>query len=87
MRFVAFYRPQYSHVMALTATATITLRTSVMKTLSMWQAAIVVVSPDKCNIKYSLSLFSTVDESFRPIIFKLLEESANGSHDYILSKI
>lgn len=60
--------------MALTATATVALRTSVMKTLSMRQAAVVAVSPDKCNIKYSVSPFSTVEESFSPIISKLLEE-------------
>ena len=52
--------PPGVHVMALTATATVTLRMFVMRILSMRRASVVAVSPDKSNIKYSVLPFTTI---------------------------
>ena len=50
--------------MALTATASRSLQDSVMKTLSMRNVATVAVSPDKPNVKYAVSPFTSMNESF-----------------------
>ena len=60
--------PPDTHVMALTATASRSLQDSVMKTLSMRNVATVAVSPDKPNVKYAVSPFTSMNESFLPII-------------------
>ena len=69
--------PSGVNVMALTATATTALRTTVMKILSMKQPAVVSVSPDKNNIKYVVAPFESIEESFAPIATKLAKETVH----------
>ena len=57
--------------MALTATASATLRHSITWTLGMQNVALVEVSPDKANIKYIVSSFSSTAEAFTPLIHDL----------------
>ena len=61
-RLEAFFLP--THVMALTATASVQLRSSIFKTLGMNNAAVIAVSPDKHNIEYSVLPFSSLKEIF-----------------------
>ena len=60
--------------MALTATASRTLRTKVMKTLGMRNASIVSVSPDKRNIMYIVKRFSTLEECFGHLADELVHK-------------
>ena len=59
--------------MALTATASATLRHSITWTLGMQNVALVEVSPDKANIKYIVSSFSSTAEAFTPLIHDLAQ--------------
>ena len=60
--------------MALTATASATLRHSITWTLGMQNTALIEVSPDKANIKYIVSTFSSTEESFTPLIHDLTRQ-------------
>lgn len=64
--------PPYVHVKALTATTT--LRNSVMATLSMREAVVIGIFPDKGNIKYAVVSFISLEQSFRPMIDKLAKD-------------
>lgn len=66
--------PHSVHMMALTATASATLRRSVTTTLGMHNIALIEVSPDKANIKYTVSSFSSIEESFMPLIRNLARQ-------------
>ena len=66
--------PHSVHMMALTATASATLRRSVTTTLGMHNIALIEVSPDKANIKYAVSSFSSIEESFMPLICNLARQ-------------
>lgn len=60
------------HVMALTATATITSRRSICKVLGMCKPHIVCESPNKPNIKYLVSKKEMdVEESFASLVEEL----------------
>ena len=59
--------------MALTATATKTLRKDVVDLLGMNDPFHVSVSPDKSNIKYFVTDFTTTDKTFGPIADQLSE--------------
>ena len=61
------------NVMALTATATKQLRTSICETLGMTNHVLVSVPPDKANIGYFVAPFKSVTSSFGPIAEQLLE--------------
>ena len=63
--------PSNVHVMALTATASATLRRSITWTLGMQNTALIEISPDKAKIKYVVSEFSSNKESFTPLIHDL----------------
>ena len=52
------------HTMALTATATKTLRTDIIKVLGMKSPVVVTVNPDKANIKYEVVPFISMNKTF-----------------------
>ena len=66
--------PANVNLMALTATASKTLRTKVMKTLGMRNATVVSMSPDKRNIRYIVKRVSTLEECFGPLADKLVHK-------------
>ena len=63
--------------MALTATATKTLRFIVFKTIGLQNPYIITLSPCKKNLKYSVSKFDTLDTAFEALVTKLRHERAN----------
>ena len=69
--------PQSVHVMALTATATKTLRKDVCDILDMKDSVLVSVSPDKDNIKYLVAGHVMMDKTFGPIADQLYEHHTN----------
>ncbi len=60
--------------MALTATATNTLMLSVARILGMRTPITVAMSPNKPNLMYSVSSFSTIPETFKLILSRLKQE-------------
>ena len=77
--------PEDAHCLALTATATSTLRLRVCTILSMHNPLIIAVSPCKKNIVYTISQFTSIEETFEP-----LSEEAKDQHaaDYnLLQKV
>ena len=62
------------NVMALTATATRTLRFDVCKILGVGDPHVVTVSPHKSNILLSVSTFESLEVTFMPIMEKLRTE-------------
>ena len=80
--------PHRVNVMALTATASATLRHSITWTLGMQNVALVEVSPDKANIKYIVSSFSSTAEAFTPLIHDICSvKGANGACDHFLLNV
>lgn len=63
--------PENVNVMALTATATKTTRTSIIKILDMQTPTVVSVHPCKDNIMYYVREKSSISSSFSPICDKL----------------
>ena len=61
------------HVMALTATATKTLRADVIKALGMRRPVVVAVNPDKANIKYEVVPFISMNNTFGVLASQLRE--------------
>ena len=78
--------PPGVNVMALTATATSILRASVMKMLSTQQAIVVAVSPDKSNIRYSVSPFTTLKATFRSVVTELRENKVSMDRTIIFCR-
>lgn len=66
--------PPHVHIMALTATATRSLRTSVGNTLGMVRPVLVALSPCKKNLLYDINPFSTVSETFKPLLDRLWKD-------------
>ena len=66
--------PDGVNIMALTATASNSLRNGIMKTLGMRNAHVISISPNKRNIKYSVLNLETIDESFGPIADEIVEK-------------
>lgn len=60
--------------MALTAIATKSLRLSVSCTLGMENPVVIALSPCKENIRYHVGTFTTVSESFKPFVKRLMED-------------
>ena len=60
--------------MALTATATKSLRRAVSRTLGMKNPHVIAYSPCKTNLMYAVSAFVTLEESFNPVITRLRAE-------------
>ena len=59
--------------MALTATATKTLRKQVSDMLGMKNTVLVSVSPDKNNIKYLVAKHATIEKTFAPFAKQLYD--------------
>ena len=55
-------------IMALTATATMTLRSEICNVLGMKDQHVVTVSPDKSNVILQVSQFESIESTFTPII-------------------
>ena len=64
-------------VLALTATATKTLRKSVMSTIGMRCPRVVAINPCKSNIVYTVSTFTTIEDTFKPVLDRLCVERHN----------
>ena len=64
-------------IMALTATATMTLRSEICDVLGMKDQHVVTVSPDKRNVILQVSQFESIESTFTPIIQKLKMERLN----------
>ncbi len=60
--------------MALTATATNNLLLSVARILGMRTLVTIAISPCKPNLMYSVSSYSTISETFKPILCRLKQE-------------
>ena len=79
--------PKDVNVMALTATATRSLRGAVCKTLGMDNPVVVVtVSPDKTNMVFSVAHFESLETTFRPTMEKLKHERTNMQRTLIFCK-
>lgn len=63
--------PQHVHTMALTATATKSLRKCVCTTLGMHDPYLVTVSPDKTNLVFQVQSFESLERTFLPLIEEL----------------
>ena len=77
--------PKGVHIMALTATATRSLRRAVCRTLGMDDPVVVTVSPDKTNMVFSVAHFESL-ETFRPTMEKLKCERARMQRTLIFCK-
>ena len=66
--------PQHVHVMALTATATRQLQVAVEGILGMKKAVVVMTPPCKANIMYAVGTFTSITETFSPLLEKLRKE-------------
>ena len=66
--------PRGTSIMALTATATKSLRQAVSRTLWMKNPHVIAYSPCKTNLMYAVSAFVTLEESFNPVITRLRAE-------------
>ena len=60
--------------MALTATATKSLRLAVSHILGMQDPCVMALSPCKRNLMYAVRTFVTVEETFKPIVTRLRTE-------------
>jgi len=67
--------PPEVHVMALTATATRTLRYAVCATIGMRNPFVVAIPPCKRNLMYTVSTpVSSVQETLKPVIDRLRKD-------------
>ena len=71
------------NVMALTATATNSLRGKIASTLGMPHPLVFSVSPAKANILYSVRHMSTIEETFKPLVSTLESEGTNTGRTII----
>ena len=61
-------------VMALTATATKTLRQAVMTIIGMQNPSVIAINPCKMNLMYTVSSFDSIEKTFHPLVEKLRTE-------------
>ena len=66
--------PEKTQVMALTATATRSLRLELTDTIGMKNPMTVVLPPCKCNLKYAVSRYDSVEDTFTSLLEKLRKE-------------
>lgn len=66
--------PEGVNILALTATATKSLQYNVATILGMYKPITVAVSPCKANIMYAVSSYSSLSETFGPILLHLKKE-------------
>ena len=69
--------PAGVNIMALTATATRALQHNVAEILGMWNPVTVAVSPCKVNIIYAVGTYTTLKETFAPLLLRLRTERLN----------
>ena len=69
--------PDGVHILAMTATATVSLRKCVIKTLGMINTLIVSENVDKPNIIYSVLPFESMETTFNTLIERLRNERIN----------
>ena len=69
--------PERVNIMALTATATRTLRSDVCYILGMQDVQVVTVSPDKTNVILRVLPFESFEKAFNPVIDMLKKERLN----------
>lgn len=70
--------PREANILALTATATTTLRKHVISILGMKDPHIIAVSPSKENIVYGVTDFTSIAETFTPILERLKSQRINS---------
>ena len=75
--------PPSVHVMALTTTATCTLRSSIIKTLGMVDPFILSRSPHKENIYLSVIDFTSIEYNFSPLAKELLDKRQSADRTII----
>lgn len=68
--------PSNVNIMALTATASKQLRIDVSRIIGMSDELVVAKPPSKPNIMYTVGTFSTIEETFLPIVKKVERERA-----------
>ena len=66
--------PDGTHCLALTATATKSLRFKVADIIGMQHLLIVAVSPCKENIMYTVSKFTSIKKTFEPLLTRITKE-------------
>ena len=66
--------PQHVNILALTATATKEVRLKVSSTLGLVRPVVVALSPCKKNLMYSVGAFTTVSETFKPLLGRLKKD-------------
>ena len=69
--------PQRINIMALTATATKSLRKSVCTILGMHDPFVVTVSPDKTNMIFRVEAYESLEATFLPFIKELKSKRAS----------
>lgn len=60
--------------MTLTATATQDVRRTIQRIIGMYNPVVVAVCPSKANIMLAVSSFQSIEESFSPILLRLIIE-------------
>ena len=78
--------PAGVNLMALTATATRTLRSAVIKTLGMRNPVVISRSPHKPNIYLSLAMFESIEKSLTPLAQELLDDGVCTDRTIICCK-
>ena len=66
--------PQRVNILALTATATKEVCVKVGNTLGMVRPVVVALSPCKKNLCYSIGSFTTISETFKPLLDRLKKD-------------
>ena len=66
--------PKHVHILAMTATATASLRKSVIKTLGMIDPEVITENIDKTNLIYGVLRFESVEITFNNVIQTLKSE-------------
>ena len=69
--------PQHVNLLALTATATVSTRSKIIRILGMKDPAVTATSPDKANLSFCVKERGTIEDTFGTVIDKLrVERSA-----------
>ena len=68
--------PSEVHMMALTATATVTLREEVISILGMKNPVIIAISPSKTNIMYIVNPADSLEQAFINVIEGIKKQRA-----------
>lgn len=72
--------PPLVNMMALTATASNSLRRDVMRTLGMVRVSVVSVSPNRKNIQFIVKKIDSFECSFGPLIDEILNKEDSDRH-------